>query len=114
MFLSFDMAAGDWKAVFVIDALDECEDANATASLMRALISISQHSSSSRIKFLVTSRPEKEIRDVLASESNVSRILRLHSVEPDRVTGDIRLYIQTRFTDSLLRHGKPSHTGRFL
>jgi hypothetical protein len=75
--------------------------------MLKALVACSQHSLSSHIKFFVTSRPEQHIRDALVCEQRSKRVLRLHSVEPEIVAADIRLYLETSFKASLVQPGRP-------
>jgi len=96
--------------LFVIDALDECGGEtsdgmldNATChsvvtSLLEALVSLAQSKPQLPVKFLVTSRPEAQIRDTSISDDKLSQILRLHAVDTAEVEADIRRYI-TRTLD---------------
>ena len=85
------------QIVFVIDALDECNN----SSLLGELIdSIADFKCKLPVKFLLTSRPEMHIRNTPISDPVLSSILRLHTVEPEHVTADIRLYIGTRLAQA--------------
>ena len=75
--------------VFVIDALDECEDKSAAENMLDTIV---QHSSSLRIKFFVTSRPEARIRQSL---SRLRSVLRLHEVDAVVIHSDIKLYLES-------------------
>lgn len=79
--------------VFVVDALDECDDRDATAQLLRAVL---KHAPNSRVKFFVTSRPERQIRDALFSQ--YPTILRLHDVDQAIVQDDIARYLRHELT----------------
>ena len=91
--------------LFVIDALDECggetsdgmlDDAqchSVVTSMLEALVSMLQSDSKLRVKFLVTSRPETQIRDTSISDDKLSQIMRLHAVDIAEVGADIRRYI---------------------
>jgi len=91
--------------LFVIDALDECggetsdgmlDDANChtvVSSMLEALVNLTQSNSRLAVKFLVTSRPETQIRDTPISNDKLSRILRLHTIDIAEVDADIRRYI---------------------
>ena len=93
--------------LFVIDALNECggETADgmlddtqchaAVTSMLEALVSLTRSEPKLPIKFLVTSRPESQIRDTSISNDKLSQILRLHSVNATEVNADIRRYITT-------------------
>jgi len=83
----------DGRIVFVIDALDECSN----QSQLRELIdSIADFKSTLPIKFLLTSRPEMHIRTTSISDPVLSSIMSLHTMDPDQVAEDIRLYICTK------------------
>jgi len=99
--------------VFVIDALDECggqpgtndasDDAeihHTISEMLEALVAFSRSQAKLTVKFLVTSRPETHIRDTPVSDTAFSTILRLHSVNKEQVTKDIRLYVATRLSGS--------------
>ncbi|KAJ1304090.1 hypothetical protein OPQ81_008494 [Rhizoctonia solani] len=65
----------------VIDALDECEDKWSTGHILDILLS---ESASLPIRFIVSSRPEPEIRDRI-SEGRVKSRLVLHELDKDQV-----------------------------
>jgi len=108
--------------LFVIDALDECggetsdgvlDDAKChtvVASMLEALVNSTLFNSQLPIRFLVTSRPETQIRDTPISNDKFSRVLRLHAVDITEVDADIRLYI-TQTLDTVLT-GKPNLRSR--
>jgi len=103
--------------LFVIDALDECggdttdgmlDDVKShgiVTNMLEALVSLTRSDSRLPVKFLVTSRPEAQIRDTSISNDEHSQILRLHTVSSEEVDADIRLYI-TKTLDAKLS-GKP-------
>ena len=103
--------------LFVIDALDECggetsdgmlDDVKSHASvtnMLEALINLTRSEFSFPIKFLVTSRPEAQVRDTSISNEHLSHIMRLHAVDADEVDADIRRYITETLTAKL--SGKP-------
>jgi len=95
--------------LFVIDALDECGgqlNSNGTlndaeihrivSNMLEALVKFSSSSVKLPVKFLVTSRPETHIRDTHVSDVAFSKVLRLHTVDKQQVTADIRHYISSR------------------
>lgn len=87
--------------VFVIDALDECEDQSGTATLIDLVL---QNASSLHVKFFLTSRPEARIRTKFTDHhSPLHSILRLHDVEKVVVEADIELYFRRRL--SSVSHG---------
>jgi len=91
--------------LFVIDALDECggetadgmlDDAKCHAvvtNMLEALVKLTRSEPKLPIKFIVTSRPEAQIRDTSISNDQLSQILRLHTVDAAEVNADIRRYI---------------------
>ena len=97
--------------LFVIDALDECGDQPSSggndgeshriiSEMIEALVAFSRSDVKLPVKFLITSRPETHIRDTPVSDVTFSNILRLHTVNKEQVTVDIRLYISTRLSSS--------------
>lgn len=54
------------------------------------------------VKFIVTSRPETHISTSPISNSHHNSILRLHTIDTNEVTSDIRLYIGDAFVSSAL------------
>jgi len=91
--------------LFVIDAIDECggdttdgllDDTQChavVASLLEALVSLTQSDPRLPVKFLITSRPEAQIRDTSISNDKLSQILRLHTVGSVEINADIKRYI---------------------
>ena len=105
----FALSSSPVPIVFVIDALDECSghstgdgdlDDDGThrivSDMLDALVSISNSNVYLPVKFLVTSRPETYIRDTSVSDHELSKVLRLQTVDMKQVTADIRLYIATK------------------
>ena len=103
--------------LFVIDALDECGGETAdgvlddttchavVTDMLEALVGLTQSEPKLPVKFLVTSRPETQIRDTSISNDKLSQILRLHAVDATEVNEDIRRYI-TKTLDAKFS-GKP-------
>jgi len=96
--------------IFVIDALDECggemadleeEIHESVSELLEALVRSAPSSVELPVKFLVTSRPETHIRETLISDAEVSQILRLHAVNKEEVSADIRRYVTKTLDDKL-------------
>jgi len=83
--------------VFIIDALDECKDERELAVLLRL---IADFKCDVKVKFILTSRPEQHIRNTPISNSAHNTILHLHTINPDEVTSDIRLYITGTLEDT--------------
>ncbi|CAE6427470.1 unnamed protein product [Rhizoctonia solani] len=84
------------RFAIVLDALDECEDKEATRQLLEALI---ETALDLPVRFIVSSRPEPEIREPMRKQQNPesSRVL-LHEIDEQIVQNDIKTYLQ----DSLL------------
>ncbi|CAE6508980.1 unnamed protein product [Rhizoctonia solani] len=79
--------------VVVIDALDECENKEATSRILDVVIT---KSSNLPIKFIMSSRPEPEIRDEMDKQNNQasSRVV-LHELDKDTVQADIEIYLRS-------------------
>jgi len=99
--------------LFVIDALDECggypsatgtsddtESHLIVSRMLEALVAFTRSSVKLPVKFLVTSRPETHIRDTSVSDITFSTVLRLHTINKEQVTADIRLYIANRLSST--------------
>ncbi|CAE6448266.1 unnamed protein product, partial [Rhizoctonia solani] len=77
--------------VVVIDALDECSNANGVGMILDVLFKVSP---SLPIKFFVTSRPEPEIYNRVQKQPKYSRsVCVLHEIERSLVQADIELYL---------------------
>ncbi|KAH6910473.1 hypothetical protein BKA70DRAFT_1185913, partial [Coprinopsis sp. MPI-PUGE-AT-0042] len=72
-----------------IDAIDECNLAEAVELLSILLATIPQHPS---LRLLVTCRPERPFR-LLLQKHRGSRVFHLHEIDNSVVQADIRLYI---------------------
>ena len=94
------VASSELPIIFVIDALDECSDENEVKTLLRA---ISILECETKVKFIVTSRPETHISTSPISSSDQNSILRLHTIDKTQVTEDIRLYITDAFSKQPLQ-----------
>jgi len=93
------------SVVLVIDALDECGDSTSgldkksnmiVSEMLEALVTFSSSSVDLPVRFLVTSRPETQIRDTPVSDAALSHILRLQAFSEDEVNevnADIKQYI---------------------
>ncbi|KAF8739908.1 WD40 repeat-like protein, partial [Rhizoctonia solani] len=79
--------------VVVLDALDECENKDATR---RVLDIILKDSENLPIKFVVCSRPEPEIRDNMTkrNDRHISRVV-LHELDKQAVRADIERYLRS-------------------
>ncbi|KAG8723956.1 hypothetical protein FRC09_000992 [Ceratobasidium sp. 395] len=80
--------------VIVIDALDECDDADGVGRMLSAMLA---HAKDLPVKMFVTSRPEPQILDRMESEQGerVRSVLRLHELERSTVQSDIKAYLTT-------------------
>ncbi|CAE6429517.1 unnamed protein product [Rhizoctonia solani] len=78
--------------VVVIDALDECDDKESTSQILDVLLT---KSSGLPIRFVVSSRPEPEIRDEMTKQNDQaeSRVV-LHELEEYAVQADIETYLR--------------------
>ncbi|KAJ7875853.1 hypothetical protein B0H13DRAFT_2668785 [Mycena leptocephala] len=76
--------------VVIIDALDECSDNEATRDFLKTLL----RSNHSGIKFFLTSRPEIHIQEELVHQYS----FRLHDIEADIVTSDVRRYVDNELS----------------
>jgi hypothetical protein len=80
------------SCVVVLDALDECKDGGTTSIILSSLSRYVAELSS--LKFLVTSRPERNITQPFSNElSPATQKLVLHEIELDVVQNDIECYL---------------------
>ncbi|CAE6431136.1 unnamed protein product [Rhizoctonia solani] len=79
--------------VVVIDALDECEHKKSTSQILDLLLT---KSADLPIKFIVSSRPESEIRDQMTQQhvTDKSRMV-LHELDRHTVQMDIKTYLKS-------------------
>ncbi|CAE6473253.1 unnamed protein product [Rhizoctonia solani] len=79
--------------VVVIDALDECENKDSMRRILDVLLA---KSASLPVKFILSSRPEPEIRDEMTKQisQTKSRVV-LHELDKDMVRADVKTYLQT-------------------
>ncbi|KAH7339485.1 quinon protein alcohol dehydrogenase-like superfamily [Rhizoctonia solani] len=83
--------------VVVIDALDECENKESTSRVLDVLLT---ESSNLPIKFIVSSRPEPEIRDEMTKQSNQTRSrVVLHELDRHAVQADIETYLKATLAE---------------
>ncbi|KAF8699570.1 WD domain, G-beta repeat, partial [Rhizoctonia solani] len=84
--------------IVVIDALDECEDPDSVGQILDLLLSPDYKLP---IRYLVSSRPEKEIcarMEARTSESGDTPLV-LHDLQSDIVAADIKRYMQLELKD---------------
>jgi hypothetical protein len=80
--------------VVVIDALDECENDNAVGQILDLLLSSPD---TMPIRYLVSSRPEKEIYGRMMRRAGARLVL--HNLEPASVRNDIEAYMRDELMD---------------
>ena len=83
--------------VFIIDALDECSNERELSQLLKLL---ADFKCETKVKFILTSRPELHIRDTPISNPIHNTILQLHTISAEEVTSDILLYIGTTLKEA--------------
>ncbi|KAJ4421533.1 hypothetical protein N0V82_003671 [Gnomoniopsis sp. IMI 355080] len=80
--------------VFVVDALDECEDQKDATSLIELILQLEPFPQI-RLRFLLTSRPELPIqRRFKRASENAHKDVFLHEVPTDVVGHDIQVYLE--------------------
>ncbi|KAF8693111.1 WD40 repeat-like protein, partial [Rhizoctonia solani] len=77
--------------VVVIDALDECIDKESTGQILDILLA---NVSNLPLKFLISSRPEPEIRDKLEQRGWINSRLVLHELDRNTIRNDIQTYLR--------------------
>ena len=93
------LAASSRPIVFLIDALDECGNEREVAELLRIL---ADFQCETKVKFIITSRPEMHIRGNPISNPDHNTILHLHTIGEEQVASDIRLYIGNTLKDAVI------------
>ncbi|KEP48446.1 putative vegetative incompatibility protein HET-E-1 [Rhizoctonia solani 123E] len=81
------------ELIVVIDALDECENKESTGRMLDVLL---RESARLPIRFVLSSRPEPEIRDQM-SEQVRSRLV-LHELDKGKVQVDIETYLRAELS----------------
>ncbi|KAF8679914.1 WD domain, G-beta repeat [Rhizoctonia solani] len=88
--------------VVVIDALDECSNANGVRTILDVLFRITP---GLPLKFFVTSRPEPDIRHRIEAQSDRNRsICVLHEIEKSLVEADVELYLRDELRNGVSEH----------
>ncbi|CCO31281.1 hypothetical protein BN14_05320 [Rhizoctonia solani AG-1 IB] len=79
--------------IVVIDALDECENEDATGGILDLLLSTVYNLP---VRYLVSSRPDREITRRMAKRENSEENVRLvlHNLDADKVKLDIEVYMR--------------------
>ena len=99
------LQSADISTVIVIDALDECKDDNPESAILLVLgqcvLDIP------RVKFLITSRPEKHIMTGFRGQmlEGLTDVFVLHHVKPSSVNKDIHLFFKHELSRLAHRHG---------
>ncbi|KAL5634826.1 hypothetical protein ACGC1H_002753 [Rhizoctonia solani] len=88
--LSAQPLAPKMMMVVVIDALDECENKDSARDILDVLLC---NTADLPIKFLVSSRPEPQIRDQMINRLVRSRLV-LHELDTGDVQADIETYLR--------------------
>ena len=85
--------------LIIIDALDECKDTEPASAILSILSYYVDQIPT--VKFLITGRPEPQIRSGFQLESLalVTKVLKLHEVKPEAIDGDIELFYRTQLTN---------------
>ncbi|KAK6345266.1 hypothetical protein TWF718_007191 [Orbilia javanica] len=95
----------DNEIVCILDAVDECES-NGRSRLLKALRKLDDSSSDLNLKFLLTSRPYREIRQDLVG-GRQPRIIHLSGegeAEMEQISREIDIFIKSRVGDIGARH----------
>ncbi|EUC54376.1 vegetative incompatibility protein HET-E-1, putative, partial [Rhizoctonia solani AG-3 Rhs1AP] len=78
------------KLIVVIDALDECDDKDSTRDILDVLLG---KTADLPIKFIVSSRPEAQVRDQMTDDRVKSKLV-LHELDTGDVQADIETYLR--------------------
>ncbi len=81
--------------IFVIDALDECDNARSRPDILKALTGAATHAPWLRV--IITSRPEVDIQRFFDSPAHLSH-LRYDLTADKEATSDLRIFAQDRFS----------------
>ncbi|KAF8675495.1 WD domain, G-beta repeat [Rhizoctonia solani] len=88
--------------VVVIDALDECSNANGVRTILEVLFRITP---TLPLRFFVTSQPEPDIRHRIEAQSDRNRTMCvLHEIEKSLVEADIELYLRDELGNGVSEH----------
>jgi len=94
--LRIEQSEGMKTRVIVIDALDECDSEDDMRVILRLLPRV-QKSTSMRLRFLLTSRPELPIRLGFTEITDAHHELALHEIPTPVIEHDISLYFEDQF-----------------
>lgn len=87
--------------IVVLDALDECEPKDAQ-EVLRLIIMCTRQVP--LIRFLITSRPEPHITDILLPLTEIKSLI-LHNVEEHVIASDIQLYLRAKLCNIATEFG---------
>ncbi|KDR67333.1 hypothetical protein GALMADRAFT_147135 [Galerina marginata CBS 339.88] len=91
--------------VIVIDGLDECTDKDARSNILRLLMNTHQkHSLPIVLLFLISSRPELDIKTIIDSHGLETRPSRLGLDGDYMPNNDIRIFLQDKFQEIKIHH----------
>ena len=100
------LSSSDISTVVVVDALDECVDADPQSTILSVMGRLVEGIPS--VKFFITGRPEPRIRSGfrLGLLRPLTDVFVLHEVEPSVVNVDIRLFLQHGLCELANRAGR--------
>ncbi|KAF8872910.1 hypothetical protein BD779DRAFT_1571473 [Infundibulicybe gibba] len=92
------------SAIVIIDGLDECDGASIQGEIVRLILGLERHSLP--LLFLISSRPEREIRHAFESSpsSSLARLPLDQTLDPD---DDIRRFLRKEFERIRVETGMP-------
>jgi hypothetical protein len=95
----------DVSTLIVIDALDECKDAEPSSAMLSVLGQFVGRIP--RVKFFITGRPEPRIRTGfrLPLLKDATNVFVLHEVCPSLINSDIQLFLNHELSKIAQRHG---------
>ncbi|KAE9387010.1 hypothetical protein BT96DRAFT_497807 [Gymnopus androsaceus JB14] len=94
---NINLSDGYWYFVLVIDALDECEDVDATQNVISILTAMPP-AFYSHVHVFISCRPEYYIQQELERTSN-KYLFKLHDMQTEIVQKDIQLYLHRSLHD---------------
>jgi len=99
------LRSADISTVIVIDALDECRDEEPESAIL--LVLGQSAPSLPRVKFFITSRPERHIMTGFRGPllEKLTDVFVLHDVEPQIIGSDIRRFLTHELSALAHRHG---------
>ncbi|KAL3490287.1 hypothetical protein BJX62DRAFT_238265 [Aspergillus germanicus] len=92
--------------VFVIDAVDECEPITDISPILQLLIQAARLKTV-KVRFFVTSRPERSVHHAIHRVRENLKLRLLHEIESSVVSGDIRIFVEHGFGIIAEEHRSP-------